>query len=120
MKVLALVLALCGTTLNALWPLIASAKPAGIPHDICSANGSKRQSNGENSGEVPNLDHRLSHCAFCLVSTDSDPAISSRFVWVDEMLTEISGYFAAAASILRQAAFHSLAISRSRAPTVFA
>ena len=39
MKVLALLLAVCGTTLNALWPVIADANAVGTPGDICSANG---------------------------------------------------------------------------------
>jgi hypothetical protein len=79
MKVLALLLALCGTTLNALWPLIANAKPVDIPHDICSANVPERQTKGENSGDVSNRSHRLLHCALCSVSTPSAPASAPRF-----------------------------------------
>lgn len=47
MKVLALLLALCGATLDSLWPVIAGAKPVEIPQDICSANGPERHSKGE-------------------------------------------------------------------------
>ena len=59
MKVLALLLAVCGTTLNALWPVIADANAVGIPGDICSANGPERQTRGENSGDGQNRSHRL-------------------------------------------------------------
>jgi hypothetical protein len=117
MKVLALLLALCGTTLNALWPLIANAKPAGIPRDICSANVSERQTRGENSGDVPNRSHRLLHCALCSASAQSAPATAPRFAWLDAMPAATPSYLAADALIPPQATFYSLA--RSRAPPVF-
>lgn len=117
MKVLALLLALCGTTLNALWPLIADATAVDIPRDICSANGSERQTRSEKPGDVPNQSHRHLHCALCSASAQSAAATAPRFAWLDAMPAATPGYLAADASIPPQAIFYSLALSR--APPVF-
>ena len=71
---LALLLALWATTLNALSPLIASAKPVSIAQDICSANGPQRHTKDETSGDVPDNSQGLSRCALCLVPAQSVPA----------------------------------------------
>jgi hypothetical protein len=118
MKVLVLLLAICGTTLNALWPLIADANAVAIPGDICSANAAARQNRGAEPGEEPqHHSHRLLHCALCSASAHSDAAIPSRFIWIDAIPAENSAYSATEASIPPPVAIYSLAISR--APPVF-
>jgi hypothetical protein len=59
MKLLALLLAVCATTLNALWPMISDANAVSIPDDICSAHRLARDPRGENSGDEPNRSHTL-------------------------------------------------------------
>lgn len=58
MKVLALLLGLCGMMLYAQWPMIAGANAGGIPGDICSARGSERHTSGDNAGDGANRSHR--------------------------------------------------------------
>jgi hypothetical protein len=59
MKLLALLLAACATTLNALWPMISDANAVSIPDEICSAHRPVHETRGENSGDEPNRSHTL-------------------------------------------------------------
>ena len=53
MKVLALLLALCGTAVYGLWPLIANAKRFDVVQDICTTDASKYRVEGEDSRQMP-------------------------------------------------------------------
>lgn len=118
MKVLLLLLAICGTTLNALWPLIADANAVAIPGDICSANAAARQNRDAKPGEEPqHQSHRLLHCALCSAPAHGDAAVPPRIIRIDAIPAENPAYSATEASIPPPAAVYSLAISR--APPVF-
>ena len=114
MKVLVLLLALCGAALNALWPLLADANAVAIPGDICSANAPERQSRGATPGEEPQHgSHGLLHCPLCSASDHNNAAVPSRFIWIDTIPAENAAYSAAGASIPPPVATYSLAISRA-------
>ena len=68
-------LALSGMALNALWPLLANAKPAvpANPSEICSASGLKH-AGGEPAG-APNRGSRPSHCTLCPFNAERGAAI---------------------------------------------
>jgi hypothetical protein len=63
-------IAILAMTLNALWPLLAQAKPAPESnlHELCTAAGIQIVAVG---GELPAHQPNLSpHCAFCSLGTD--------------------------------------------------
>jgi len=66
-------LAMAAITLNALWPLIASARPAGVPSltEICTALGVKVVSGDAGlPGSDPATKHHQPHCPLCAFGAD--------------------------------------------------
>lgn len=64
-------LAILAMSLNALWPLIANARPvsAGEITEICTANGMIRVAVGDGTTHSPDL-LLAPHCSFCTFSAD--------------------------------------------------
>lgn len=71
-------LAIAAMTLNALWPLLANAKPAvpANPSEICSATGLKH-TGGEPAGAPDQGSHPscCSHCPHCPFNAERGAAI---------------------------------------------
>lgn len=76
MKRLAGWLAIFAMTLNALWPVLANAKPAsaGDFTEICTANGMVRVAAGDGGTQAPEL-ALTPHCAFCAFGADRAVAL---------------------------------------------
>lgn len=62
--------------LNALWPLIANARPAGAPGlmEICTTEGIKTLPDGAPAGD-PAAEHLQPHCPLCSFGTDKLAAL---------------------------------------------
>lgn len=63
--------------LNALWPLLANARPAASPvlFEICTAAGI--QLPGDGSSPADSADRHLKpHCALCSTGADKAPAVA--------------------------------------------
>jgi hypothetical protein len=78
-------LALLGTALNALWPLLANAEPRTdvFSNEICSVNKSKP---GSVAGRLPPVQppasHQSLHCVFCASGIGNVPVGTSPAVMV--------------------------------------
>lgn len=104
--------------LNALWPLIANARPDGAPGlmEICTAQGIKTLPDGTPAGD-PAANQLQPHCPLCSFGTDKLAAVPPS---VPDLLP-VQASHAAPAAILHGAAIaapqHSPA--HPRAPPVF-
>ena len=69
-------LALAAMILNALWPLLASAKPniPSLPSEVCSASGLKHSGERLPDG-TRGTTFQLSHCSLCPFNAERGPAI---------------------------------------------
>lgn len=73
-------LAIFAMTLNALWPVLANAKPASAGEftEVCTANGMQRIGTGDGGTRAPEL-ALTPHCSFCNVGADravAPPAVA--------------------------------------------
>lgn len=62
-------LALLAVTLNAFWPLMAHARPAGAAAllEVCTSEGMKLMpSGGAEGGQSAPAEHKAPHCPFCM------------------------------------------------------
>jgi hypothetical protein len=68
-------LAIAAMALNALWPLLANAKPAvpALPSEICSATGLKHA--GGEPANAPDRGSHPSHCTLCPFNAERGAAI---------------------------------------------
>jgi hypothetical protein len=114
-------IALLAMTLNALWPLIAEAKPrqdAGL-HEVCTAQGIQTVAfDGGAPGEQPAGKKATSHCAFCPVSADRLGLAASSHVNNASLVEGSDAVHIHAGAPLVRAPVHSAA--RPRAPPVSA
>ena len=72
-------LAMAAMALNALWPLLANAKPAGQAalFEICTAAGISTVSGDTGTAPAEGGErHLIPHCALCTTGTDKAPAAS--------------------------------------------
>lgn len=66
-------IAILAMTLNALWPMLAQAKPGPAPtlHEVCTASGMQIVSvSGEMPADQQSTAKASPHCAFCSLGTD--------------------------------------------------
>ena len=68
-------LALAAMALNAAWPLMANARPAGPASEICSATGVRHAAGGAPS--APDKNFHASHCNLCPFGAERSAAISA-------------------------------------------
>jgi len=68
-------LALGSVAFNALWPLLANARPTApaLPSEICSATGLRHASGAP--GDAPDRSVRPSHCTLCPFNADRAAAV---------------------------------------------
>jgi hypothetical protein len=82
-----------GIALQALWPIIAQARPGNsISVPVCSAEGTRH------SIELPlgksQTEKSAEHCKLCVLGTDKDSVVAARFTFdfssnsVDQVLVE--------------------------------
>jgi len=75
----ALLAALLGIALNALWPLLAQAKPAyvGLPQTICTEQGLVNPAQGDTQAPVGTVGCK--HCCLCMLGGDRTHALPPSF-----------------------------------------
>ncbi|HEY6241129.1 MAG TPA: DUF2946 family protein [Burkholderiales bacterium] len=68
-------IALASIAFNALWPVIANARPSApaLPSEICSATGLKHTGGG--TGDAPDNGLRTTHCTLCHFNPERNTAI---------------------------------------------
>jgi hypothetical protein len=67
--------ALVSIAFNALWPVIANARPSApaLPSEICGATGLKHTDDG--TGDAPDHGVRTTHCTLCHFNPERNAAI---------------------------------------------
>jgi hypothetical protein len=103
--------------MSTLWPASASAKPPGIPQGICSADTSKYSNNGYGPAKLPPSEHRLKHCALCLLSAHGALATTPNFPWLTRLTTASAGGSAAEPESPQRVFLHPHAQPRAPPPS---
>lgn len=71
-------LAMLAMALNALWPLVANAKPgyADLIQDICGVGPAKSLKTVAATAQLLGAKHLLAHCALCSAGSDNPAALA--------------------------------------------
>jgi hypothetical protein len=112
-------LALAALLLNTMWSFSASAKPPGIPQEICSADASKYSNKKDHDpGNGPPSEHRLAHCALCLPGAHGALATPPGFHWLTHLSKAPAGRLRVEPELSQRVFLHPHA--QPRAPPLFA
>ena len=109
-------LAILAMALNALWPLIANAKPSGVESlfEICTTQGLKAVSGDAPSQGEEGTKHLQPHCPLCSFGTDKVAAPPSMPIHVEPPAE--AGYVSTAVSGPEPVSGHFRSPAHPRAP----
>ncbi len=113
-------LAIVAMALNALWPMLANAKPvsAGDFTELCTANGMQRMATGNGGTQAPEL-ALTPHCSFCAYGADRAAAPPPAIVMLVVRTFDVPAFRPRAAAVLVPESF-SYPPAPPRAPPVSA